>query len=281
MTQSLGLLVAVDSSTESLQALDWAAGEAAARVGRLTVCHVLRYQPVDVPLPDRLLHQIIDRGQNILDDAVDRVGAANPGLPVEGRLECGHVAEVLVDLAGAAEEVVLGAHGIGGCYRLRLGSIAAQVATHAVCPVTVVRGQAGSMGVVIGVDGSESGRAAMDYAFSFADRHDLTVQPVHAYQQPMPLPRMGYPPVPVERIRESALRLVTDTVQPWIAKYPGVPVEPTVAPGHPASVLAEASRGSTLVVVGTRGRGGFAEALLGSVSQALLRHSYCPVTVAR
>jgi nucleotide-binding universal stress UspA family protein len=75
--------------------------------------------------------------------------------------------------------------------------------------------------------------------------------------------------------------MVAATVEPWTAKIPDVRVEPIVAAGHPASVLFAASRGSALVVVGSRGRGSLAGALLGSVSQDLLRHSHCPVTVAR
>jgi nucleotide-binding universal stress UspA family protein len=274
------MLVGVDWSAESFQALDWAAAEAAARGSRLTVCHVLRHEPADVPLPDQVLHQILDRGQALLDDAVDRVRSVDQALPVADRLECGRVAESLVELARAAEEVVLGGRGVGGFYRLRLGSVAVQVATHAVCPVTVVRGERGTEGVVIGVDGSESGRAALDHGFRYASQHGLTVQALHVYPPPMPLPRMGYPPAPVDH-RESALHLVTDSLRPWAAKFPDVIVEPTVVAGHPASVLAEASRGSTLLVVGSRGRDGFAEVLLGSVSQALLRHAHCPVTIAR
>jgi nucleotide-binding universal stress UspA family protein len=60
-----------------------------------------------------------------------------------------------------------------------------------------------------------------------------------------------------------------------------VPVRRTIAVGHPAGALLAASAGSTLLVVGSRGHGGFAGMLLGSVSQAALRHARCPVAVAR
>jgi nucleotide-binding universal stress UspA family protein len=75
--------------------------------------------------------------------------------------------------------------------------------------------------------------------------------------------------------------LLADAVAAWSLKYPRVEVETTVVDGSPAWALIQASKGAALVVVGSRGHGGFTGLLLGSVSQALLRHADCPVAVAR
>jgi nucleotide-binding universal stress UspA family protein len=281
IVQSLGVLVGVGESGQSLRGLDWAARQAVLSGGMLTVLHVLLYDRPELPLPDYVRAQLADRGRSLLDQAVRRARQADRHLAVEGRLERGHAAEVLLGMAGGAVEVVVGSRGIGGFARLRLGSVGAQLAAHAVCPVTVV-GAAGAdrSEVVIGVDGSASGRAALDYGFRFAADRRLRVHAVHGC--PAGTPGVLYPAgsAPADA-RAAARRLIADAVGPWRVKYPDVPVRTTVAVGHPAATLVEAARGSTLLTVGSRGHGGFAGLLLGSVSQAVLRHAPCPVTVAR
>ena len=79
----------------------------------------------------------------------------------------------------------------------------------------------------------------------------------------------------------TARELLADAVAPWALKYPAVEVEVTVVEGSVAWALVQASNGAALVVVGSRGHGGFTGLLLGSVSQALLRHAECPVAVVR
>jgi hypothetical protein len=69
--------------------------------------------------------------------------------------------------------------------------------------------------------------------------------------------------------------------EPWRVRYPEVALGIEVSIEHPADALVEWSTRSQLVVVGTRGRGPAARALLGSTSRALLRHSACPVAVIR
>ena len=277
---SLGIVVGVDGSPEALLAVDWAACEAVARRCPLTVCHVVRFRRVEVRLPDELLHQVIDSGQAIVDGAVERARVADRAGPVVGRLECGGVAEALLGLADSATELVLGARGGGGFDRLRLGSVVGQVVAHAGCPVTVVRAPAGSTGVVVGVDGSDNSRAALEYGFRFAVEHQLPVQAMYVHPwAAVPLPGFGYQLVDPQTTQDAGQRLVDDTVAPLAAKFPEVPVESTVVSGHPAGVLADTSRGATLLVVGSRGHGGFTGLVLGSVSQAVLRHAHCPVTI--
>jgi nucleotide-binding universal stress UspA family protein len=287
MVQSLGVLVGVDESAQSLRAVDWATQQAMVHGRILTVCHVLPYDRPDPPLADSVRAGLADRARSLVDRAVRRARHADRHLAVEGRLERGHVAEVLLGLAAGADEIVVGSRGAGagGFALLRIGSVAARLAAHALCPVTVVGGcSADRSEVVIGMDGSGSGRAALDYGFRFASDHRLSVHAVHAYRPPMPTPNLPFPGPPYRTEepppeRVAARELVRDAVAMWTSKYPDVPVRTTIAAGHPAATLVEASLGSTLLVVGSRGHGGFAGLLLGSVSQAVLHHAACPVAV--
>lgn len=283
MAQSLGVVVGVDESEQSGHALDWAARQAVARSGILTVCHVLRPSSVpDLPLSPGLPAECVEHAESLVQQAAWRAKRAGRHLLVETRLERGSVPGQLLRLAAAAEEVVVGSCGTGGFSLLGLGSVGGHLVGQAVCPVTVVRGSGCSEAreVLVGVDGSEHGEAALDYAFWYADAHRLPVHALHAY--PIAVPTAPYPTgIDAAAARAAAQQLLDGALEPWVDKYPDLPVRRTLVAGHSAGSLIAASTGSALLVVGSRGRGGFASLLLGSVSQAVLRHAHCPVTVAR
>lgn len=282
MTQPLGVVVGVDESAESGRVLDWAARQAVARGSLLTVCHVLRPATApDLPLSPPAPGEPMDHGQLLVERASWRARQADRHLVVQTRVERGPVAVVLLRLAAAAEELVVGARGAGGFALLGLGSISTQLATHAPCAATFVRGsRSGSREVLVGVDGSACGQAALDYAFWFAAHHQLSVHALHAYSAGAPTA-----PFPVGldagAARTTAQELTADTVEPWTLKYPHVPVRRTVVAGHSGGSLVAASADAALLVVGSRGHGGFTGLLLGSVSHAVLRHGHCPITIAR
>ena len=282
-TQRLGVLVGVDGSDCGQRALDWAATDATARGTMLTVVHVLEVLPTpEVPLAPGLRTAADRRGHKTTDAAVVRARHATPGLAVNGLLVHGNPAAQLLRLAAAAEQVVLGSRGIGGFASLLLGSVGAQVAAHAACPTAVVRGDPPAGGrVTVGVDGSERGEAALEYGFAHAARHGLGVQAMHLYPSYVLMPPYPTMQDDLRRIRVEVSRYVQEALGRWAVKYPDVPAEWAVDQGGAAHHLVEASEGSSLLVVGCRGHGGFAGLLLGSVSQAAVRHAYCPVVVAR
>lgn len=140
--------------------------------------------------------------------------------------------------------------------------------------------------VVVGVDGSAESRAALSYAMEEAARRDTGVQVVSVFLPPQfRLDAYGVmaPPTPQE-IR-SNLRVVSRRmVDEVLADFPAlarVPLELHELEGRPAEVLIGRARHADLLVVGHRGRGGFASALLGSVSLQCVLHAACPVTVVR
>jgi nucleotide-binding universal stress UspA family protein len=286
--QPMGVLVGVDGSACAQRALVWAAADAAVRGTRLTVAAVVELPRLaDVPITAQLLDTAARTGRTIADKAATRARAMTPGTAVDSRVATGGAAAELLRLATAAEEVVVGSRGDGGFATLLLGSVGCQVAAHADRPVVVVRGDAAAVGgpVVVGIDGSDHSEIALEYGFGYADRHRLPllvlrVDAPDVFMYPMvPTPY----PVPQElaRIRTEITLATEEVVGRWAAKYPGVRVDSAVRAGQPAEQLIEASREASLLVVGSRGHGRLSGMLLGSVSQAAVRHAHCPVAVAR
>ncbi|MFI1564804.1 universal stress protein [Streptomyces sp. NPDC020490] len=133
--------------------------------------------------------------------------------------------------------------------------------------------------IVVGVDGSESSRAALRWAARQAELTGAELRPVQAWRLPPALGMpAGYGEADFEEQARDSLRL---TVEEVLGEHPGVPVTPQVVEGHPAAVLTEAAEHAGLLVVGSHGHGAFAGMLLGSVSQHCVQHAACPVLVVR
>jgi nucleotide-binding universal stress UspA family protein len=139
--------------------------------------------------------------------------------------------------------------------------------------------------VVVGVDGSAGSRAALVHALQDASRRGAAVDVVAAFENPdYWVPHYGPPTVTLEEVREDVrrateafVREVTGELAGQLTKMPPVTVHPV--PGGAARALLHAADGADLLVVGSRGRGGFGSMLLGSVSLSCALHAPCPVTV--
>jgi nucleotide-binding universal stress UspA family protein len=134
--------------------------------------------------------------------------------------------------------------------------------------------------IVVGVDGSASSKAALGWAIRQADLTGAMVDAVIAWHYPG---EYGYPtPIADDaNYEELATKVVTDTIAAVAGPDAPVEIRPRVVEGNPAMVLLRAAAGADLLVVGSRGHGGFVEALLGSVSQHIVHHAMCPVVVLR
>ncbi len=288
-TEGIGVLVGVDESACSQLALAWAAADAAKQKLPLTIATVVDLPRLaDVPLSAELVGTAEAAARRQVDAAVARGRAVVGDAPVEGRVLSGDTAAELTRLAAGADEVVVGSHGSGRFGRLLIGSVGSRVAEHAPCPAVVVRGESDTGPVVVGIDNSPHGEAALDYGFAYAARHGTPLVALHVYTLgSFVYPIMPYPvpPYPITdelaRIRVEAARAAEHSVGTWTEKYPEVQARTDVTEGGAAERLVEASRTASLLVVGTRGHGGLAGMLLGSVSHTVLRHAHCPVVVAR
>ncbi|MDT0533046.1 universal stress protein [Micromonospora sp. DSM 115977] len=275
------VVVGVDGSPASLLAAEHAARAAVLRSRPLHLVHgylhPLGYgvpvNPYDLGLPAPT-----EEAQKMLETTAADLAERCPGLTVEVRQVAGGPGATLVEESRRAELVVVGSRGLGGFAGLLLGSVGTQVAAHAHCPVLVVRPAEEPIPVagpvLVGVDGSEPAELAVGYAADEAARRGDGLVLVHV-QPPDGDGATGTPDA------ESAELLATASAAVR-GSHPGLAVEGRVLRAPKAEqALVEASGDAALVVVGSRGRGGFAGLLLGSVSQALVQHAHCPVLVAR
>jgi nucleotide-binding universal stress UspA family protein len=137
--------------------------------------------------------------------------------------------------------------------------------------------------IVAGVDGSPPSIDALRWAVHQAELTGGTIDAVIAWEFPMAAGGLGWAPIsPIDdtdyqELAAKALSAAVGEVNP----PPGVTVHQVVVAGNPAQVLLDAAKGADLLVVGNRGHGGFAEALIGSVSVRCLHHATCPVVVVR
>jgi len=281
------IVVGVDGSTESDAALRWAAHEAQRHGARLTVLHA--HDPVQHAY-DTALEEVYERGlvhiaKVIADNAVTEVRSLEPTVPVHGETTSGGAAATLIRASGACAMVVVGSRGHGGFAGLLLGSVSQHVATHAAGPVVVVRAQPGQADgpVVVGVDESDGTGHALDVAFEEAALRDAGIVVLHAYLPDVRTWGLDLlPEVEDEQVRRTIeLDRLNDIVEPWRKRFPAVDVEVAAVDGQAAARLIDASATARLMVVGSRGRGGFTGLLLGSVGLQLLHHAGCPVLIAR
>lgn len=268
------VVVGVDGSAWSRTALNWAIGQAAAEHRALTLVHA------GAPSGNH-------EGHAVLEHAGDEVRRRAPTLEVHRLVSVSDPSELLLALSAQAALVVVGSHGRGPVRSLLLGSVGVAVSRRAWCPVVVVRPSNPGLvrdGVLVGVDGRERSRGALEFAFRQASLHQLPLTVLHTFVDSIVYgARSGVPgPVMVE-VRQGDLayeRLVlSETLSGMQEKYPDVPVRSELVRGLPGDALLRRARRMNLVVVGSHVGGKAAELVLGSVTTFMVEHASCPVAV--
>ncbi|WP_236790892.1 universal stress protein [Amycolatopsis sp. GM8] len=289
MTDSKGaIVVGIDGSEQALQAARWAAAEAASRNLRLHLVSgvdpALGYYGAGLPIPQESFDAVERVASQQLDEATQAVREVDPDVVVTAaRLRLPPV-PMLIELSQEARMIVLGASGRGGFEGMLAGSTAVSVAARGVCPVVIVRGEERRDGpVVVGVDGSPTSVSALGVAFDEASWRGASLVAVHAWSDMdyATIVPWEYALLETEPSGQEQARVLAESLAGWQEKYPDVSVERVVVKDRPRRQLLEWSAQAQLVVVGSRGRGGFRGLLLGSTSQALLHHAQCPVLVVR
>jgi nucleotide-binding universal stress UspA family protein len=284
------VVAGVDGSECGLQAVRWAAAEALQRQLplRLVAAHAWPSGGLvgDPGLGVDYRAVLRDVVLGHLATAAADARQVAPELDIEQVEVTGYPVPVLLGESAHAEIVVLGDRGLGGFTGLLIGSVAVEVTAHASCPVIVVRGSEPDRTgprpepVVVGVDGSPTSEAATAFAFEAASLRRVPLVAVHVWRDVLVDATMA-PLLDWDVIDSDEREVLAERLAGWTEKYPDVPVRRLVARDRPARALVEESGRAQLVVVGSRGRGGFHGLLLGSVSQALLHHAHCPVAVVR
>jgi nucleotide-binding universal stress UspA family protein len=286
------VVVGVDGSEAAAAALDWAVRQAVLEGRALTVLHACGVPGAmqdfeDIVANERGLRSV---GRSIVREAVHEARLAEPTIGVESVVTMGHPEIILVEASERADLLVVGARGRGTVASALLGSVSATVARESHCPVVIVRSfdeppdGEDDRPVVVGVDGTPVTSAAVEFAFRMASVRRAPLTLLHATwdvreQASAVLDLRTY----AEKVNlsEEEERLVAETVAGLCEKYPDVAVTETYRRGEPVRQLVAASRGASLVVVGSRGRRLLATTLLGSVSRGVAERAYCPVAVVR
>jgi len=299
MTRTETVLVGVDGSAPSLHALDWAAAYALQVGWSLHIVCTYSLPSFTAASLDggyaALDDSAIQEGARaVLEEARDRAEAA--GVRTTATVTTGDAAGVLVEMSRDHSLAVVGTRGRGGFTERLLGTVSSALPAHAHCPTVVVPFRAHAKGddtaeelppvtplrrVVVGVDGSPSAEIALRYAIRQARAWDAELVAVAGVPVGAGAGLLAWLPASIDH--EQVLADVTEGLNVIIdrheAEHPGLTIKRIVLDGTGAELLTEFSTASDLIVVGSRGRGGFRGLLLGSTSQAVLHHSACPVMV--
>ncbi|WP_127507747.1 universal stress protein [Actinoplanes solisilvae] len=276
------IVVGADDAAASRAAVDWAAHEARRRRVLLRIVHTFdwdwREQTAGADDARR-------RAEAVAVAAFDRAREIAPGIIIETDTVIGPAVPRLLEASHDAELLVVGNRGRGGFIGLLLGSVSRRVASHALCPVVVVRGRPDIPGgpIAAGVDHTPTADLVLQTAFTAASEQACPVVVVRAYAPVVPLTTMPVPPrVAILPEQDDAERARLEArLAPWRAKYPELEVDEVISQGSAAAALVEVSRSARLVVIGSRGRSPISGGLLGSTGLQLLHHAECPVHIAR
>ena len=277
------IVAATDGSAESMRAVDWAVREAALRGAPLRIVSAAALLPRRIGGHAMSGHDAEADARRIRRDqalaaAAERAAKSDPGLLIDADAVDGPPGEAVTNSGNGALMLVVGSRGTGEFAAMVLGSVSRHAATHASCPVVVVRAAAEPERrlVGIGID-EEENPAALAFAFEEAALRQASLIAIHSWHIPdADLSRAG-PIFSEEPIRhaaetEAASRL-GELLDKWRPRYPGVTVSQDVVHGHPGRALVGLSARADLVVLGRRsGHHGPA-----SVTHAVLSHAHGPV----
>lgn len=286
MSNHTHIVVGVDGSESAVHAVRWAAAEARRRGAGLRLVHVYS-TPVGYPPgfvdPHLLRDSLMAQGKEWLSRAEEEAGQIASGLAVEVVEIEGTTVPVLVRESARAALLVLGSRGLGGFTGLVVGSTAVEVVPRAHCPVVVVRGVERDGPVVVGVDGTPVGEGAIGFAFAEASVRGVDVVAVHTWTDLVMETAFadGAAVLDFAPLAQQAEEVLGERLAGWQERYPEVGVIRVVSRERASRALLRHAEDAGLVVVGSRGRGGFRGLLLGSTSQHLLHHAPCPVAVVR
>ncbi len=289
------IVIGLEDSPGSARALDQALREAASTGGTARAIHAWT-TPVWLGPVSGLVHDLLisgdsraatakDLADELLDKGLSRF-VASPAAPAIAEAREGEAGRVLVLAATDAALVVVGGRAHGYVTGALLGSATAYVLHHALCPVMVVPavGDAaeGFLRVVVGMDEHPASRSALRWGYDAARRHGCPLVVVHSWLMTMPPELADRPFAEPLPDYETAARAWIRTELAAVASVPTLPdVHIEIRYGSPAPALLEEAGPQDLLVIGTRGRGGFAELVLGSVALQCAQHSRGTVVVVR
>ena len=286
-----GIVIGMDGSSGSATALRWARRESLIRGWPLTAIMTVRGGARAGRRPGGDAGLDVDRDvmgvEATLEAAVVEAIGEDAAAEVRRHVSRDRPVPALLAAAAGAELLVVGARGHGGFRRLLLGSVSDQCLHHAPCPIAIAHDlpappafHDGGERIVVGIDGSDVARRALAWALDEARARKARIEVIHAWQ---PLALTGAPFAPlggeIEALTGAAECVMDEAMARADTSGLAVPPERTIVCSGPAAAVLEAAKGADLVVVGSRGIGGFTGLLLGSASCQVAHHATCPVVV--
>ncbi|WP_420176582.1 universal stress protein [Luteococcus sp. OSA5] len=283
------IVVGTDGSPEAWNVANWAAGQAERQQVPLQVLRSVELPTVESPgaelspaehwySPD-VVDEVRSQATEQLDGVVARIRDQYPGIQVERELLVGHPARTVLDSTQPGDLLVVGRSHMTGLLGRMVGSTTEEVLTHARVPVVVVppTEHDATGPVVVGVDQSSS-QEAFVVALEWSLERNLPLLAVAANDFDKAFWARQSPSL-AEKRREQLETEQVRLLQPLVDQQPGASVRVAVVDGEPVTALRQASQGASLLVVGSRGRGGFSGLLLGSTSRSLGRECDVPLLV--
>jgi nucleotide-binding universal stress UspA family protein len=286
------VVVGVDGSSESDDALLWALQEG--RLRNLPVRAINVWYPSGTPheverlaalqsvadLRARLSHQVASSVRAV----VERARATD--VTVTSQVLYGHPARELIREAGADSLLVVGSRGLGSLAGSMLGSVSQSCVQYADSTAVVIRGgrpDPGAGRVVVGVDGSPRSVSALRFADDAARLRGASLHVVHAWTLPYGgfAGRSGISQEAIDEVAAQASETLRESLRRGSVDATRSDVEMWLVEGLPAASLLQAADHADLLVVGSRGYGGWKGLLVGSVSTQCVAQSPCPVAVIR
>lgn len=294
--QTNTIVVGFDSSPEAELALDWATARADRTGESLRILYVV---PLEAPvglMPPGMPWPVLEPSEIDLDqfEPVARAKAVLGSDRVTAVCVSGNPAGSLVDASRSADLVIVGTRGRGAIACGLFGSTTYSVAGHCACPVVVVRAPKETTvapkpdpdhPVIVGIEDLDTSSKVLRVAADIAARNQALLRIVRVTQHaPIGDLGAGFSPAPIE-LEESmakhdahALAECAAQVAAW---HPHLHIEQVNLQGDPAHALADEARDAGMIVIGSRGRGGFTGLLLGSVTHSVIHLAHCPVVVVR
>jgi nucleotide-binding universal stress UspA family protein len=272
------VVVGIDGSSRSLDAVEMAAAEAALRHRPLRIV----YAVPGLRAGTAATGPQIDAAEDYQAEAVLVAGKVSSTATMTSGLVPGRAVPVLVEASRRPNLLVLGDRGRSG---LLTGSVAVQTAAHATCTVLVVRSPRYNRSgpVVVGVDGSASSMLALEFTAQEASLREAELVALHAWSN-----RSTTDPADTALTKreywsgqEDEQRVLAEVLGGIADRYPDVAIRRSVICDSARVLLTERSRTAQLVVVGDLGDGVLPGLILGSVSQHLIYHAGCPTAVVR
>ena len=271
------VVVAVDASASARDAAAWAADIAADWSAPLHLVHVVPGDPQDLPLAP------LPRWLAELLDVAERAGAR----PCSAEAQPGDMITTLTARAVGARMMVLGSYGAGAVAGMLAGNTSNAVVERVACPVAVVRGSAPRIApprsgpVVVGVDGSAAGAAALEFGADVAASLGSRLLAVRCWSDVYAAPDASAHRSHRSRevLAAEAAASLDGQLRTIATRHPDLQVERKLVEAPPLQALTECAGSARALVVGTRGRTNQTGILMGSTSQALVEFATCPVVV--